>query len=105
MESERRRGHWPAGVDQSGPEDGCVSGISSAVRFTFDVPAGWEGFSSGGLAPVDVGTGPPSGMALGFGNRIGSLYSDPCHGTDGDIPTGTTVDELVAAFRQSDAGC
>jgi hypothetical protein len=69
----------------------------SQVRFTFTVPAGWEASGDVRVFPTDVGPGAPDGMAFAI-LGVGDLYSDPCNGTAGDLPTGTSVDGLVNAL-------
>lgn len=67
------------------------------VRFTFDVPDGWNGFGNSGVLPSDPGITSPNGMGLSF-VQAGGLYSDPCHGTAADIAVGPSVDDLVNAL-------
>jgi len=71
---------------------------------TFTLPAGFQaemppaGRISGVWSPA--GYGGPNGSSLGF-LLIPNLESDPCNWTStpqGDIPTGTTVDELASAL-------
>jgi hypothetical protein len=68
-----------------------------AVNWLVTVPSGFEGFGHDGLIPTRTGTGAPNGMGFAV-LWVGNLYSDPCHGTSGDIATGSSVDEFINAI-------
>ncbi len=85
--------------------------LDSAPTLTIDatVPdTGWQGVPKWGLMGP-IGTGAPRGIGIGFLMPAG-LFSDPCHWDragngrwpqQGDIPTGSTVAELVAALSSN----
>jgi hypothetical protein len=68
-----------------------------SVGWTVTVPPGFEGFGHDGLIPSKTGTGPPDGWGFAV-LWAGDLYSDPCHGTTGDLDSGSSVDDLVNAI-------
>jgi len=67
------------------------------ISITATVPEGWEGFDGIGLLPV-TGAAGPGGMGIGF-NMVSGVYSDPCRGDAPARPAGSSVDDLVRAFR------
>jgi hypothetical protein len=85
------------------------SGVMTAGRYrlgriTFDVPKGWTAFEEWAVLHGDYAANPPDGA--GFVRwRIASVYADPCHWTtSATIPTGSTVDGVVNAFKAQDRG-
>jgi hypothetical protein len=70
-----------------------------SLAVTITVPEGWQAFSDAGLLPLGDSTSQgPDGMALGF-FEVAGLYSDPCNSLgQPDVDTGTTADDLAAAF-------
>ena len=80
-----------------------------ALAVDFTVPGtGWQGFPKWALIGPN-GTGAPGGIGIGFLMPAG-LFSDPCHWDQagdgswpqhGDISTGSTVAELVAALSSN----
>jgi hypothetical protein len=98
-------GPLPAGTYWTGP-----FGSASAIKVTFALPAGWEGFPDWAVIGPRT-TDAPDGIGVAF-LMASAMYSDPCHwdvaGTGafpqpGDIAVGPTVDDLVAALRANTA--
>lgn len=79
-------------------QTGCIEAGTEddSIRVTFTVPDGWAGFDRA-LVPTVESYSPPGGAAFLI-TRGGWLYSQLCEGPGPDIPTGTTVDEFVAAL-------
>jgi hypothetical protein len=73
--------------------------------FTFDVPStNWEAVGDPGQTIGVVwndGSDDSHGVGLGF-LKVHSVNGDPCHwsGTEDDIPTGTTLNDLLAALQR-----
>jgi hypothetical protein len=84
-------------------QSGCTDSRSDdAIRITFTMPGGWQGFGVDGVWTVDGE--PPDEAALGFG-RGAWLFSDPCltderiqAGVVPDIEVGPTVDDFANAI-------
>lgn len=82
---------------------------SRSLSVIADIPEGWVAFEDGGGFENQLATNsPPSGLAILFEMPTHGVFSDPCHwdlagtGTwdqDGDVATGSSVAELVAALR------
>jgi hypothetical protein len=79
-----------------------------SISIDVTVPGGWTGFPKWGLLGPKL-TGAPDGIGIGFLMPAG-LFSDPCHWDvagdghfpqQGDVATGRTVDDLVAAFASN----
>jgi hypothetical protein len=70
------------------------------VRFTFDMPAGWQGGSEWLVGPVSTAD---DGSALLF-LQVDGLYSDPCASAGSpDVSVGSTADDLAAALMAQTA--
>jgi hypothetical protein len=87
------------------PASGLMeSGRYRLGRITFTVPDGWTAYQEWAVLRGDYAADPPDGA--GFVRwRIGSVYADPCHwSTSPTISTGSTVDDVVNAFKAQDRG-
>jgi hypothetical protein len=69
------------------------------VSFTFEMPTGWRAGGEAVALPIEIGPEGPTGAGLVF-LQVAGLYSDPCHGNEGDpdVPVGSSADDLVAAL-------
>ena len=80
-------------------ESGSYTLDLDELTITIEVPSGWKAWAYG-VSPAEGGSGPPSGMGLGFW-LVDNIYANPCGWNSGllDPPPGPLPADLAMALK------